>query len=134
MSHSLILLKLLIKSGPLSANQMVEATGLSIDQVYDAMNALRVRKAMQAMDRPYQVTDYGRDLAWNREARIQRLAAKAAIPKRPIGRPKKKTKVEIPDMPVVRRFIAAPEQADSIVSTAVDGRPALQAAWGVAHA
>jgi hypothetical protein len=131
MSHSLTLLKLLIVRGPLTANQMVQATGLSIKQVHDAMQSLRTRGAMESLDRPYQVTATGRKLAGSREARIQRRAAKDAIPKRPVGRPvEKKKKVEIPEMPVVRRFIAAPEHADSIVSTAVESRPALQSAWG----
>ena len=127
MSHSMILLKLLIERGPLSANQMVEATGLSVKQVTDALHSLRVRKAMQMGERPYQATDAGRDLVWNREARAQRLVAKAKQPKRPVGRPKKK----VADMPVVRRFIVAPAHADSIVAGAVQSQPALQAAWGV---
>lgn len=132
MSHGLILMKLLIERGPLTANQMVDATGWTAKQVYDAMHSLSVRKAMEGLDRPYQITPVGRELAWNREHRAKRLAEKAAKPKIGRGRPKKK--VAIPDMPVVRRIVAAPAVSDSIVSTAVQSRPALQAAWGVAHA
>lgn len=133
MSQSMTILKLLNERGPLSASQLMEATGLSRSQVLDALHSLRTRKAMQMGERPYQITDAGRDLAWNREARAKRLAEKAAKPKRQMGRPKKK-KAAIPDMPVVRRFIVAPEQADSIVSTAVQRQPAFQAAWGALHA
>jgi len=38
------------------------------------------------------------------------------------------------ELAVVRRIVAAPAVADSIVSTAVQSRPAIQAVWGVAHA
>jgi hypothetical protein len=127
--HSMILLKLLLERGPLSATQLAEASGLSRKQVTDAVHSLRVRQAMQTGERPYLITDVGRGLAWNREARVQRHAEKAAQPKRPVGRPKKKTML-IPDMPVVRRIIAAPAVADSIVAGAVQSRPALQAVWG----
>jgi len=130
MTHAMTLMKLLIDRGPLSAVQMVEASGLSLTQVRKAMQALRVRKAMLGMDRPYQITDEGRELARARERRTKRLAAKAAQPKRPMGRPRKaEPVVEIPDMPVVQRFIAAPVHADSVVAGAVRSRPALQAAW-----
>lgn len=128
-SNSMTILKLLLERGAQSATQLVEASGLSRKQVIDALHCLRVRNAMQMLDRPYEITDAGRDLAWNREARAIRLAEKAARPKRPMGRPKKK-KVEIPDMPEVRRVVSAPSVADSIVSTAVQSRPAIQAVWG----
>jgi hypothetical protein len=132
--HSMILLKLLLERGPLSATQLAEASGLSRKQVTDAVHSLRVRQAMETGERPYLITDVGRGLAWNREARTKRIAEKAARPKRAMGRPKKKAVSKIPDMPVVRRIVAAPAAADSIVSTAVQSRPALQDAWGAMHA
>lgn len=127
--HSMILLKLLLERGPLSATQLAEASGLSRKQVTDAVHSLRVRNAMQMGERPYLITDVGRGLAWNREARVQRIAEKAARPKRAV-RPKQEVVSKIPDMPVVRRIVAAPAAADSIVAGAVQSRPALQAAWG----
>ena len=128
--HSMILLKLLLERGPLSATQLAEASGLSRKQVTDAVHSLRVRQAMETGERPYLITDTGRDLAWNREARVQRIAERAARPKRTVGRPKKAVVSKIPDMPVVRRIVAAPAVSDSIVSTAVQSRPAIQAVWG----
>jgi hypothetical protein len=132
--HSMILLKLLLERGPLSATQLAEASGLSRKQVTDAVHSLRVRQAMETGERPYLITDTGRDLAWNREARTKRIAERAARPKRTVGRPKKEVVSKIPDMPVVRRIVAAPAVSDSIVAGAVQSRPALQAAWSVAHA
>lgn len=129
MSHTMTLLKLLIDRGPLSANQMAEASGLEIRQVYTAMNTLRKFKALQAVDTPYQITDTGRNWAWNREARAARIAAKAARPRRDMGRPAKE--LAIPDMPVIRRIVAAPAQSDMVVIGAVGRRSALESAWGV---
>lgn len=116
MTHAMTLMQLLIKRGPLSANQMVKATGMTLTQVRKAMHSLRVRGALQGMDRPYRITPVGRSLAVEREARAKRLAGKTAQPKQPIGRPKKK-------------FDSV--MADSFVRRAVRKQPALQAAWGV---
>jgi hypothetical protein len=132
--HSMILLKLLLERGPLSATQLAEASGLSRKQVTDAVHSLRVRDAMQMGERPYLITDVGRGLAWNREARVQRIAERAARPKRTVGRPKKEVVSKIPDMPVVRRIVAAPAAADSIVAGAIASAPALHAVWGAMHA
>lgn len=132
MSHAMTLLKLLHERGSLSASQLVEATGLSRRQVTDALHSLRVRKAMQTGDRPYEITAVGRDLAEKREARADRRAEKTARPKLPRG-PKPKptpTRPPIPDMQVIRRIVSAPVRHDPAIIDITQRQPALQAVWG----
>jgi len=115
----MILLKLLIDRGPLSYNQLVETTGMTLKQVHEAMHSLRVRKAIEAVDRPFKVTDAGRVVSQKNAARTKRATAKAALadqPKRPRGRPRTR--------PLV------PSRQDAMVADAVASRPELQAAWG----
>jgi predicted ArsR family transcriptional regulator len=119
MSHSMTLLKMLIERGPLSYNQLAEASGLTAKQVRAAMHSLRVRNATEAVDRPYQVTDAGRVVSQKNEARTKRAVAKAAQPdqpKRPRGRPRKNP--------------PKPSRRDVMVAGAIASRPELQAAWG----
>lgn len=119
MSHSMILLKLLIDRGPLSYNQLVETTGLTLKQVHEAMHSLRVRKAIEAVDRPFKVTDVGRVVSQKNAARTKRAVAKAAQPdqpKRPRGRPRTKP--------------PTPSRQDAMVASSIASRPELQAAWG----
>lgn len=119
MSHSMTLLKLLIERGPLSYNQLAEASGLSAKQVRAAMHSLRVRNATEAVDRPYKVTEVGCVVSRNNEARTKRAAEKAALPvqpKRPRGRPRTKP--------------PKPSRRDVMVAGAIASIPALQAAWG----
>lgn len=123
MSHAMDLLKLLHERGSLSASQLVEATGLSRRQVTDALHSLRVRKAMQAGDRPYEITAVGRDLAEKREARAHRRAEKTARPKLPRGPKPRPT----PDRLVDRRFVSAAEET---IAQARAMRSPLEMAWG----
>ncbi|MDQ0571500.1 hypothetical protein QFZ42_003334 [Variovorax paradoxus] len=84
MSQALALLNMLAEGVPLTVNQMAERTGCTVAQTHDALQSLRKRKAVGAMDTPYQMTKEGAEWLRSHTARLvrlekQRVEAKAAV-------------------------------------------------------
>lgn len=87
MSQALTLLNMLAEGEPLTVNQMAQRSGYTVAQTHDALQSLRKRQAVRAMDTPYQMTKNGAEWLDQRTARIARLekqrieaaAAKAAV-------------------------------------------------------
>lgn len=149
MSQTLVILNMLAEGVPLTVRQMAERAGYTITQTHDALQSLRKRKAVGAMDTPYQMTKEGAEWLQKRTKRNTRLETKrialseeerqaralatrkrsiAAKHQRRLEKRAALAKADTRDF--VHRQVDAPVVADSIVSTAVQSRPALQAAWG----
>lgn len=135
MSRTHTLLSVLKDKKPHTIREMSEATGMTIDEIDLALACLRKQKCTRALDIPYLITDAGVEWLDRHEARAKLAAEKAARPRNPPGRPRKKAvPVKVLDPEFNRSFVAAPFQRDSIVSTAINAQPALQAAWGSLNA
>lgn len=87
MSQALTLLNMLAEGEPLTVNQMAQRSGYTVAQTHDALQSLRKRQAVSAMDTPYQMTKEGAEWLSSHTARLVRLerqrveaaAAKAAV-------------------------------------------------------
>ena len=131
MSHTLPLLQMLAEGKPLTARQMAERAGLTIEQTYDAMQFLRKRKSIRAMDNPYRLTDEGSRWLKERLDRAARLAAKTGTRKRPVepAEPIPPTEDDEPDLHFTHKVVRASNERDSIVESAFESRPALAQVW-----
>lgn len=160
MSHSLILLEILIDGRPRSAVELSELSGLSIQQVLKGMQMLRKRKSMRALSVPYQITEAGRDWLAERQERETRMTEKVKPPPKPRGRPplpvderiardmqRRRRLVEVRREKRQRERAVAQEDArlfadrqriatgpQETVEQARASRSALEMAWGGAHA
>lgn len=128
MTKARTVLQLLVE-GPHSTRQLSEKTGLSIADVQEAIRTLRRGERVESVAVPviYQATLEG-----------ERALAKAPLPpavlaRKRLGRRIRAERGAAPrakESEFVHNHVEAPAVADSIVSSAVQSRPALQAAWG----
>lgn len=149
----------LLLGGPMTTAELVAVTGLPLDKVHNAVCTLGRNGHLASQPVRYEITTKGLyrldpeadpDYAARREAIRQRrlltgkryrdamrlargVVRKPKVVKEPKVRHVKAPKPPVaqkPDaFPVEQRIVPAPAVADSIVSTAIQSRPAFQAAW-----
>jgi hypothetical protein len=154
-----IIFEVLTSGGAWSHEELQAKTGLPLEAIRNAMHVLR-RRGHQAMEpNRYVATESAMAYVAEIKRRAEKAAAtRAETAKRKAARgqvtaeerlarrqAQRKRDIEIKRQRrlekraalakedarnFVHRRVAAPVEADSIVSTAVQSRPALQAAWG----
>lgn len=124
----MMILHLLSDGKGYTARQMSATLGLSLQQVISAMNCLRKNKAMRAVDQPYVITEQGHAWRTAREAKAKK--AKEPKPRKEVDNSLPILHDDNPEPPFEHRLVAAPAVADSVVAAAIQGRHALQSAWG----
>lgn len=117
----------LLAEGPHSARQLAEKTGLSFADVQEAIRTLRRGDRVASVAAPviYKATSLG-EAALAKEPTPRTVLARKNRERR--NREERAAALRASEF--VHKRVAAPPAADSIVSTAVRGQPALQSAWG----
>lgn len=123
----------LLAKGPHSARQLAEKTSLSLADVQEAIRTLRRGDRVASVAAPviYKMTSLG-EVALTKEPVPQEVLARKRLARRMRG--ERGAAPRAKELEFVHNHVEAPAVADSIVSSAVQSRPALQAVWGACRA
>lgn len=124
---------LLLVEGPHSARQLAEKTGLSLADVQEAIRTLRRGDRVASVAAPviYKATSQG-EAALTKEPVPEEVLSRKRLARRIRAERGAAPRAKEPEF--VHNHVEAPSVADSIVSSALKGQPALQAAWGACRA
>lgn len=122
MTLAMRILKLLADGKLRSVEAIATELGAEPGNVRNSISWLRL-KGMLTSEFMYAITPQGAERAKFKAKRVRVRI------RRPVDH-KEAEEAEDAALQLVQKIVAAPAVADSIVSTAVQSRPALQAAWG----
>ena len=128
-SHTLILMKLLANGQPWTPPQLAEASGLTLQQVYNSMRNLRKGAFMRSLPQPYQITPTGLECLAERLSRAEEFAYRSKKYASEQEDEVADAVVEDADEPFEHRLTSAPANRDEVVDLAVNRRHPIAAVW-----